>query len=95
MASAATVDTSYLSDASTPSGLIGTAAQSASSNATSTGYNPATSTAAGYTANNSTANTYDPTHWGTADNQTVAGQMTSLLSDNSPYMQLEIGRAHV
>lgn len=57
-----------------------------------TGYDSTGANSFGYDANNMSASTYDASkgntaQWGVADNQTVQGQLKSILDSNSPLLQ--------
>ena len=77
MATAAQATTTTYDPAKATAGLI---------NSTSTA-TPGSYSGTGYTADTGTASSYNPTDWSVGANQTVQGQIKSIIDENSPLMQ--------
>jgi hypothetical protein len=87
----ATANNPFDLSVNTPQNLLG-AATGVAAAPTATGYNAATAGATGYDAASRQSTGYDAakaglTNWDVQNNQTVQGQMTGLLSANSPLLQ--------
>ena len=87
----ATANNPFDLSVNTPQNLLG-AATGVAASPTATGYNAATAGATGYDAASRQSTGYDAakaglTNWDVQNNQTVQGQMTGLLSANSPLLQ--------